>query len=57
MRIITIEEHITDPALDGSARKYIMEDAPYYSLTLGKTSRTIRILICMRIWTNCEFPI
>ena len=36
MRIITIEEHITDPALDGSARKYIMEDAPYYSLTLGK---------------------
>lgn len=36
MKIITIEEHITDPKLDGAVRKYLMKDAPYYGLTLGK---------------------
>lgn len=36
MRIITLEEHITDPGLDGKARGYILESAPYYGLTLGK---------------------
>lgn len=36
MRIITIEEHITGTELDSAVRNLIMEDAPYYRLTLGK---------------------
>lgn len=36
MKIITIEEHITDTPLDTAVRQYILQDAPYYSLTLGK---------------------
>lgn len=36
MKIITIEEHLTDPGLDGTSRKYILEDAPYYAHSLGK---------------------
>lgn len=36
MRIITIEEHITGTELDNSVRKYILENVPYYGLTLGK---------------------
>lgn len=36
MKIITIEEHITDAALDPAVRKYLLQDCPYYGLTLGK---------------------
>lgn len=36
MKIITIEEHITDSALDAAVRKCIMQDSPYYRLSLGK---------------------
>lgn len=36
MRIITIEEHITGTELDGAVRGLIMEDTPYYRLTLGE---------------------
>ena len=36
MKIITFEEHLTDPVLNPAVSKLLIEDAPYYGYVLGK---------------------